>query len=81
MVMMQKVASKAMNSSWGMWVPWRGAKPTPCRATMCRPPMKPPLPSKASEYPTSAHVTVAIPIAPTLIMKVLSVFLLRTRPA
>jgi hypothetical protein len=47
--MMQKVAWKAMKTRWGMVVPSRGVKSTPCRPTWSRPPIRLAVPSKASE--------------------------------
>ena len=80
-VMMQNVAWKAKNTRCGIVPPSRGAKDTSARKAWSRPPTTGLVPSKASEYPTTAHVTVAIAIAATHIMKVLSVFLDRTSPA
>ena len=48
-VMMQKVASNAMNSSCGIAVPGRGAKVTPRRRAWSSPPTNPLPPSNASE--------------------------------
>ena len=47
--MIQKVAWKAMKTSSGIVVPSRGAKSTPLRKALPRPPMRLPSPSKASE--------------------------------
>ena len=48
-VTMQKVVWKAKNSSCGMWVPGRGAKPTPLSSAWPKPPMKPLPCEKANE--------------------------------
>jgi hypothetical protein len=47
--MMQKVAWKAKKISSGISVPARGAKSTPPRKALPRPPTTAPSPSKASE--------------------------------
>ncbi len=47
--MMQKVAWKEKKTSSGMLVPGRGAKSTPLRKALPKPPTIEPLPSKASE--------------------------------
>jgi hypothetical protein len=80
-VMMQNVVWNAKKTRCGIVVPSRGTKSTPCRNALPSPPIRSPVPSNASEYPTAAHVTVAIAIAATDIMNVLSVFFERTRPA
>jgi hypothetical protein len=62
-------------------VPSRGAKPTSLRNRWSKPPTKPFPSENASEKPTAAQATVTTASAPTLIMKVFSVFFERTRPA
>ena len=47
--MMQKVAWKAKKTSSGIVVPSRGAKSTPLRKALPRPPTTAPSPSKAIE--------------------------------
>ena len=47
--MMQKLAWKAKKSRWGIVVPSRGSKVTPCRNAWSSPPMNPLPGSKASE--------------------------------
>ncbi len=47
--MMQKVAWNAKKTSCGIVVPSRGSKATPLRKAWSKPPMNPPVPSKASE--------------------------------
>ena len=79
--MMQKVAWNAMNSRCGIVDPSRGSKVTSFRNAWPRPPMNPLPSSNASEYPTSAQVTVATASAATHIMNVFRVFFERTRPA
>ncbi len=79
--MTQKVAWKAKKTRCGIVVPSRGSKVTSCSPTWPRPPIRSPVPSKASEYPTSAQVIVTTASAAMHIMKVLSAFFERTRPA
>ena len=67
-----------MNSRCG--IAPSGSRPTPRRPANASPPANPLPPSNASEYPTSAHATATVPIALTLIIIVLSVFLERTSP-
>ena len=49
MVMMQKVAWNAKKTRCGIVRPSRGSKPTSCSAKCPRPPIRSPVPSKASE--------------------------------
>jgi hypothetical protein len=48
-VMMQKVAWNAKKTRCGIVVPSRGSNVTSCRNALFRPPIRSPVPSKASE--------------------------------